>query len=183
MGVVNTIALPESQERLLRLSERELVEMTVPPAITGLSRDALRALAGRLREARDRARGIARQQQREMRGKAPPRGAQPARDSLGTEAKAEVLVAALKRVTQALRPPAAPTKGAPGKRAPTQAEAFAQGAGHEERRPCRSPPGAGQTASTGMQPKVNTKPTVQVDPREIGRVSQAVKAAQARRGG
>jgi hypothetical protein len=180
---VNTSALPESQERLLRLSERELVEMTVPPAITGLSRDALRALAGRLREARDRARGIARQQQREMRGKAPPRGSQPARDSLGTEAKAEVLVAALKRVTQALRPPAAPTKGAPGKRAPTQAELSRKAldmknAGHADHHP-----DAGQTASTGMQPKVNTKPTVQVDPREIGRVSQAVKAAQARRGG
>ena len=46
--------------------------------------------------------------------------------------------------TEALRPPAAPTQRRPWQKpAPTQAGAFAQGAGHEERRPCRSPPGRG----------------------------------------
>jgi hypothetical protein len=170
---VSASAVSESQERLLSLSERELVEMTVPAALAALSRTDLRALAGRLREARDRARGMARQQKREMRGKAPPRGARPAADSLGTEAKAEVLVEALKRVTAALRPP----------KPPSQAELSRKALALKRAGEPAHHPDAGQTASEGMQPKVNRKPTVRVDPREVGRVSQAVKTAQARRGG
>lgn len=168
-----TTGLPEGQDRLLRLSERELVEATLPAVIGSLSRDELLTVQRRLREARDRARAIARQQQREMRGKAPPRGTRPARDNLGTEAKADVLVEALKRVTQALRPP----------RKPTQAELSRKALAMKEAAGVEHHPDAGQTASTGMKPKVSTRRTVQVDPREIGRVSQAVKSAQARRGG
>ena len=55
-----------------------------------------------MREARDRARNIASQQRREMRGKAEPRGATPARDDAGTFAKEQVLADALKRVTEQL---------------------------------------------------------------------------------
>ncbi len=61
--------------RLLTLSEQEVVRLTHYPAIAGLSRRELQALARHLREARYRARDIARQQRREMRGKAEPRGA------------------------------------------------------------------------------------------------------------
>jgi hypothetical protein len=42
-------------------------------------------------------------------------------------------------------------------------------------------PEPGRTASKGMQPKVSSRRTVKADPREIGRVSQAVKVAQAKR--
>ena len=64
-----------SDDRLLAMPERELVDMTHAPAIDGLSEAELQAIAKRLRAVRDRAQRIARQQQREIRGKAEPRGA------------------------------------------------------------------------------------------------------------
>jgi hypothetical protein len=76
-----------------------MVAQTRPPSISQMSRVELQALGKRLREARDRSRRIASQQQREMRGKADPRGAAPARDNTGSLSK----VGALKRVTAALR--------------------------------------------------------------------------------
>jgi hypothetical protein len=85
----------EREERLLSAAEREMVALTRPPSI--------QALGKRLREARDRSRRIASQQQREMRGKADPRGAAPTRDNTGSLGKTAVLVGALKRVTAALR--------------------------------------------------------------------------------
>jgi hypothetical protein len=90
------------EERLLSAAEREMVAQTRPPNVSRMSRVELQALGKRLHEARDRSRRIA-SQQREMRGKADPRGAAPARDNTGSLSKAAVLVGALKRVTAALR--------------------------------------------------------------------------------
>ncbi len=165
---------PEADDRLLSAGERELVDATHGAVLARQSREELQALGKRLREARDRARGIARRQQREMRGKSEPRGATLARDNAGSLAKTEVLVAALKRVTQALRRLAASA-------APTQADIARKAMatkqiGHPEHHP-----DSGRTASAGLHPVVSTQPTVRMDPREIGRVSQAGKKAQARR--
>ena len=96
-------------DRLLNVAEREMVTQTRSPTVETLTKPELQELGKRLREARDRSRRIARQQQREMRGKSEPRGATPARDNLGSEGKTEVLVNALKRVTAALRKLARPT--------------------------------------------------------------------------
>jgi hypothetical protein len=52
----------------------------------------------RLQFARDRAKGIAARQRREIRGKAAPHGAKPAKDNLGTIGKAQALREALDRV-------------------------------------------------------------------------------------
>jgi hypothetical protein len=93
----------EHEDRLLSAEEREMVAQTRPPEVGQLSRVELQELGKRLREARDRSRDIANQQQREMRGKAQPRGVTPARDNTGSLGKTEVLVRALKRVTAALR--------------------------------------------------------------------------------
>jgi hypothetical protein len=138
-----------------------------PAGIALLPKEELQALGKR---ARDRARRIGRQQQREMRGKAESRAASPARDNTGTEAKAQVLVDALRRVTAALRKLNAPTPAEPARKA------RAARAMHPPRHP-----GPGGTASKGMQPTPSRGPTVKTDPREIGRVSQAVKVAQAKR--
>jgi len=70
----------------------------------------LEALAKRLRSARDRVPRIGRQQKLEIRGKADPKGSVPARDNAGTEAKAQALVEALKRVTETLRKLNVPTQ-------------------------------------------------------------------------
>ena len=72
--------------------------MTRPPEIERQSVDAAQGRARRLREAHDRAKAIGTRQAREMRGKAEPRGATPAKDNLGTVGKAQALRDALDRV-------------------------------------------------------------------------------------
>lgn len=84
--------------RMLDKSELELVQRTQRGVISKASDSDLRELAKQLRERRDRARSIARQQRREFRGKVPPQGTRPAGDNSGTKAKADALTAALKRV-------------------------------------------------------------------------------------
>jgi hypothetical protein len=86
------------EARLLSGAELELVAVTRPPEIERQSVDELKAVARRLREAHDRAKGIGTRQAREMRGKAEPRGAAPAKDNAGTVAKAQALRDALDRV-------------------------------------------------------------------------------------
>jgi hypothetical protein len=86
------------EARLLTAAELALVAVTRPPEIERQSVDELKAAARRLREAHDRAKAIGTRQAREMRGKAEPRGAKPAKDNLGTVAKAQALRDALDRV-------------------------------------------------------------------------------------
>jgi hypothetical protein len=88
----------KEEARLLSGAELELVAVTRPPEIERQSVDKLKAAARRLREAHDRAKGIGTRQAREMRGKAEPRGATPAKDNSGTVAKAQALRDALDRV-------------------------------------------------------------------------------------
>lgn len=164
-------ATPVNEDRLLNDAERDMVAQTQPDVIRAHTEAELQALGKRLRSARDRARRIARQQTREMRGKAEPRATTPARENLGTEGKAEVLVEALKRVTAALRK----------LRAPTQAELTRKAAALKKAATATSRPDPGMTANAGMAAKTSRRRTVKADPREVGRVSQAVKVAQAKR--
>ena len=69
------------EARLLTAAELDLVAVTRPPEIERRSVDELKAVARRLREAHDRAKDIGTRQAREMRGKAEPRGATPAKDN------------------------------------------------------------------------------------------------------
>ncbi len=158
------------EDRLLTVPEREMVAQTRPPAVDMLGKEEIQALGKRLREARDRSRAIASQQQREMRGKSDPRGVVPARDNAGSESKTGVLVEALKRVTAALRKLNRPT-ATQVLRAALDAKSAA-----EPRHP-----GPGRTASSGMKSRESKQPSVRMDPREVGRVSKATKVAQAKR--
>jgi hypothetical protein len=158
-------------DRLFSIAERDMVEQTSPLALDKLSKEALQSLAKRLRSARDRARRIGRQQRREIRGKADPKGNEPARENAGTEAKAQALVEALNRVSGALRK----------LKAPTQAELTRKAAAMKRAAAVPQHPGPGSTTSKGMQPIVSRQRTTKPDPREIGRVSQAGKVAQAKR--
>src|ERR1700735_2526403 len=91
------------EARLLTAAELAAGSITRPPDIERQSVDELKAAARRLREAHDRAKGISTRQAREMRGKAEPRGAKPAKDNLGTVAKAQALRDALDRVEAELK--------------------------------------------------------------------------------
>ena len=86
------------EARLLTAAELELVASSRAPEIELKSDDELKAAARRLREAANRAKAIAERQQREIRGKAAPHGARPAKDNLGTIGKTQALRAALDRV-------------------------------------------------------------------------------------
>jgi hypothetical protein len=161
----------DPEDRLLNTAEIEMVAQSRLPIVSGLSREELQALGKRLREARDRSRTIARRQQREMRGKAEPRGATPAAENDGSLGKTEVLVTALSRVTVALRALTKRSQAEIG-RILLQKKRAADVPQH---------PGAGRTASKGMTAKTSKQPSVRMDPREVGRVSKATKVAQAKR--
>jgi hypothetical protein len=161
-----------TDDRLLSVAERALVAQSKLPIVATLDKNELQMLGRRLREARDRARKIGNQQKREMLGKASPRGATPARANEGTEAKAQALVDALRRVNQAMRKLLAPSQAELSRKALAAKQAATPPTRHPE---------AGPSSSKGMSSKTSKQPTVRADPREVGRVSQAGKVAQARR--
>ena len=169
-----------NETRLLSASEREDVELTRHPAILALPRPALQALATRLREARDRATRTAHQQRREMRGKAEPRGAAPARDNTGTRGKEEAITLALRRIGAHLRRP-----GATDPPQPVSARPKKKAVSPPVSRPAQPKTAGKQPKTTGKMTKSLIKkgggPKTRIDPRKIGRVSQAGKVAQARR--
>lgn len=88
------------EARLLSRDEHELVDQTHHPSMQSLSDSDLSDLVKRLRERRDRARDVSRQQRREVRGKAAPSGTRPASDNSGTREKGALLAAALKRASK-----------------------------------------------------------------------------------
>lgn len=87
-----------TEDRLLTGAERDAVRQSRHPDIQSLDRDAVLALARRLREYRDKARDIARDRRRSQCGKAEPRGGGPAPAGDGILLKKQVFAAAMKRV-------------------------------------------------------------------------------------
>ena len=85
-------------ERLLTADEWQLVQKAHHPAIQELPDADLSDLAKKIRERRDRAQSEAHRQRREIRGKAAPKGARPARKDTGTRAKLEVLAMSMRSV-------------------------------------------------------------------------------------
>ena len=104
---------PNTEERALNAAELAMVNETRPPVIEQKTREELTALIHRLRQAHSKALDIANRQKREMRGKAPPRGATPARENAGTVAKAQTLQEAILRVDQEIAKRAQAGTGAP----------------------------------------------------------------------
>ena len=82
----------------MNAAELEMVNATRPPAIHAKTKEELKALVHRLRQAQSRAHEIGARQKREMRGKVEPRGATAARENAGTVAKAQALLEAIQRV-------------------------------------------------------------------------------------
>ena len=92
----------KEEERFLSKDEQEFVAKSHHPEIQKMSDSDLSDLVARLRERRDRARDIAQQQRREMRGKSAPAGAKRSADNTGTREKAAAIAAAVKRVNKEL---------------------------------------------------------------------------------
>ena len=160
------------ERRFLAADEFDRVRRTHYPAIRALSPAEVGDLRRQIRDMRDKARDTARRQRREMRGKQEARGARPAGDHTGTSIKAELFAGALKRLNRiATRHRAAESQVEIAQRALRLKQAGTS----------RHHPGAGRTADGGMTPVPSREPTVTADPREVGRVSQFVRDAQAQR--
>ena len=112
-----------------------------------------------------------------MRGKAEPRGTRPAKDNTGTTIKRQIFASALRRVNREA------TRIGKAQARASQSEIARRALELKRANRMRHHPSAGRTAGEGMRSIPNQGPTVEADPREIGRVSQFVKAGQARRDG
>jgi hypothetical protein len=165
-----------TEQRMLSEAEFEVVKQTHYPDICSLSKDEL-AAARRLRDYRNEAGDIACQQRREMRGKAAARGARPAGDNTGTLVKKQIFAAALRRLNREVK------RVDQDERHASQSEHARRALELKRADRVRHHPSAGRTASRGMQPVPNQTAPEIADPREVGRVSQFVKAGQARRDG
>ena len=165
------------EARLLSAAELEVVNATRPPAIEQASDGQLKVLVQRLRRARDRAKDIAAQQKREMRGKADARGTKRTQDNVGTVAKAQVLGEAIERLEQELSRRENLTTATT-----TQADLSRRALELKLSHPTEPHPGSGRSASEGMTPKQRQKSLrVGASKGEVGRVSQEGKVAQARK--
>ncbi len=168
------MSIPCKTERSqLSHEEFETIRVTHHPAIYELSDQELRALKLRLREQRDKARTLARQRQREIRGKAEPRGKgfpgtveQPLR-------RKQIFATALKRVNNEIdrmRKLEAREAHVGAARAALALQRAAKFVHH---------PAPTGTAGEGMQPRPSARRLTKVPPGKIGSVSQATKVAQA----
>ena len=166
---------PATQRRALTRAELEPVRRTHYPDICGRPKDEPIGVGRRRREYRDKARDSTRPRRRERRGKAEPRGATPAPSEAGTSMKKRIFASALKRVNREIK------RVEEDERRPTLVESARRALELKRANRVRHHPSAGRTASHGMRSLPNGGDTVRVDPREVGRVSQAVRAAQVRR--
>ena len=164
-----------SERRMLTEAEFEAVLRSHYPEICGLPKEELVGVSRRAREYRDKARDITRHRRRERRGKAEPRGAIPAPSEAVTSMKKQIFTSALKRVKREIK------RVEEDERRPTLVESASRALELKRANRVRHHPSAGRTASHGMRPLPNEGDTARVDPREIGCVSQAVRAARARR--
>ena len=166
-----------SESRFLDASEAEMVSVTRSPEIEQQSTEQLEALIHRLRQAHGRAKDISARQQREIRGKGDPRGAKRVQDNTGSLEKVRVLFEALERVDGELS-----RREEIDKRTPSQAELSRRALELKMSSQTVERPDPGRSASEGMHPKKRKELfKVGTTRKEVGRVSQAGKVAQARK--
>ena len=164
----------QSESRWLDSSESEIVNATFSPEVEQQSIDQLKALTHRLRQAHARAKDISARQQREILGKADPRGAKRVQDNAGSVEKVRVLFEAIQRVDLELSRRDAGT--------PSQAELSRHALELKMSSQPSERPDPGRSASEGMHPKKRKELfKVGTTRKEVGRVSQAGKVAQARK--
>jgi len=174
---ISMTANSESENRFLHVSEKEMVSGTRSPEIEQQPIEELRALTHRLRQAHGRAKDISMRQQREIRGKGDPRGAKRVQDNTGSLEKVRVLFEALQRVDGEL----ARREGL-DKKSLSQAELSRRALELKMSSQTVEHPDPGRSASEGMRPKKRKELfKVGTTRKEIGRVSQAGKVAQARK--
>jgi hypothetical protein len=170
------MSIPCKFERsILSYDEHEIILRSHHPEIYDASLDELRGLRQRLREMRDKARTLARENRRVVRGKGTQRGASFPGTAEHPLRRKQVFAAALKRVNSEidrmhkLEAQTAHIEAARRALATRRAAQF----------PTR--PATGETSNEGMRALPNRRRRTLVPPARIGSVSQATKNAQAAR--
>ncbi len=171
-----TMSMSSKRERsLLSHEEHEIVRVTYHPAIYEHDVEELQALRMRLRQLRAKERTLARQKQRELRGKADSRGGRfPGIADLPLHRK-QIFSAALKRVNKEwgrIHKLEARTAHVEAARRALALRRAAQFVPY---------PMAGNTAHEGMQPLPSRRRRMTLSRDKIGSISQRTKIAQAAR--
>lgn len=148
-----------AEKRMLTADEFEAVNRTRYPAIRELGPKDLADLVGALRRHRDTARDLSRQQRREMRGKAEPRGSKPAADNSGGAMKDQIFAGAVKRVNREI----ARHESAERRSAQSEKSRHALALKKAGDKPDRPKPG--RTASRGMKSVPSEEPASESRPR------------------
>lgn len=165
-----------TERRLLTTTELEFVDKTHHPALAELNHDELMIVVHNLRERRDRAQSIARDQRRSLRGKGGRGAVTFEKADSGNRQKAAVLTDALGRARRELK-----RRKTQEAREDLIANAHrALGLKRAAGNPMR--PDAGDRPGLGMKAKPKTKAR-RFGSRsgEVGRVTKFVATAQARR--
>ena len=162
-----------SERRLLAQDEFEPVIRSHYPLIEELSHQELVDLAKWLRDRRSRSRDIVRGRRRVARGKVESRGtANETASERGLSAKKRVFASALKRVNGRLARMRAATQR-------TEMKARLQAALGRKRAAIPHHPQPGATGNTGIPARRSDRRRKVLQAARIGRVSQAVRDAQA----
>jgi hypothetical protein len=163
----------KSERSQLSHDEFETIRITHHPAIYDLAPKELHALKSRLREQRDKSRALARQKQRETRGKAEPRGKNFPGTAEQPLRRKQIFASALKRVNKELNrlhKLSARSAHVDAARSALALRRFAKFVHH---------PATGDTPRDGMQPRRSVRRRTSVPGSKIGSISQATKVAQA----
>lgn len=173
------MAITQKEEaRALDAEERELVEQSHHPALQALSDHDLARLVRLVRDRRDKAKRLADQRRREMRGKGAPRGAEPSRADAGSQTKVAVLAMAVRRLNsererrRRMEASLSLVDNARKALAMKQAHAADEGPAFNTRH-----------AHRGMRDLANERAESLVRPMERGRLRKAASVAQAKRDG
>lgn len=168
------MSIPSKSERsLLSYEDFETVRVTHHPAIYDLASKELHALKVRLREQRDKSRVLSRHRQRELRGKAEPRGKSFRGTPEHPRKRKQIFAAALKRINKEL-----------DRLRKLEAHSEHVDAAHRALALHRAKkfthrPAPGDTPQHGMQPLESSRRRTKVSPSKVGSISQATKVAQA----
>lgn len=170
------MAISCKRERsLVNHEEYGVIQASHHPEIYDLDLSSLEKLRGRLHQMRDKERTLARQKQREQRGKAEPRGASFPGTAEQPMKRKQIFANALKRLNNEIRRTRTLEARAANVDAARRALAMRRAANFSVY------PASGDTANEGMTPRPSRRRMTKVSGKRIGSTSQATKVAQARR--
>jgi hypothetical protein len=167
----------KEEARALDAEESDLVQKSHHPALQELSDEDLAGLVKLVRVRRDKAKTLANQRRREIRGKGVPRGAAPSRSDEGSKTKLAVLAMAVRRLNSEIerrrRMMAVASQIDSAKKALAMKQANEGDGG--------GAPFNSRTAHHGMRKVASGRQKNLIRPMELGRQRKAGAVAQAKR--